>query len=103
MMNTTVISPFPCNACGECCRRVNLSEQTVFLDRGDGICRHFDEQSRLCTIYETRPLVCRVEDYYVAHLSQVIEWHDFVQANLSICQDFQKEAAGLYLNLNEKK
>lgn len=29
------LTPFPCNSCGKCCRRVNLSEQTRFLDRGD--------------------------------------------------------------------
>lgn len=82
---------FPCNACGECCCRVHQSEQTAFLDRGDGICRYFDEQTKLCTIYETRPLVCRVEDYYVAHLQQVIDWQDFVQINLAICEQWQKK------------
>lgn len=84
-------SPFPCNACGECCRRVNQSEETTFLDRGDGTCRYFDEQTKLCTIYENRPLVCRVEDYYVAHLSQIITWHDFVQINVSFCQKWQNK------------
>ena len=82
---------FPCNACGECCRRVNKSELTAFLDRGDGTCRHFDELSKLCKIYETRPLVCRVEDYYAEHLSQTLSWHDFVQINVSICQQFQNK------------
>lgn len=83
--------PFPCTACGECCRRVAQSEQTAFLDRGDGICRYFDEPSKLCTIYDTRPLVCRVEDYYVAHLSEVIDWQDFVQINIALCQKWQNQ------------
>ena len=27
-------TPFPCNACGKCCRHVNLSEQTAYLVEG---------------------------------------------------------------------
>lgn len=81
--------PFPCNACGECCRRVNQSKQTAFLDRGDGTCRYFDETSKLCTIYQERPLVCRVEDYYVVYLSNKITWQEFVQLNIKICRQFQ--------------
>lgn len=82
---------FPCTACGLCCQKVHLSEQTAWLSRGDGVCKHYDEATRLCTIYENRPLVCRVADYYQAHLSDKIAWHDFVQINIAICQAFQLE------------
>jgi hypothetical protein len=85
-MNTKPLTPFPCTACGKCCRLVGNSEQTAFLDRGDGVCRHFDEQTNLCTIYETRPLVCRVEDYYRRYLSNKIKWDNFVQINVEICR-----------------
>lgn len=78
--------PFPCTACGKCCRQVHKSEETAFLDRGDGICRHFDIQTNLCTIYHDRPLVCRVEDYYKAHLSEKYTWEDFVRLNLEWCE-----------------
>ncbi|MGQ0286760.1 YkgJ family cysteine cluster protein [Pasteurellaceae bacterium 22721_9_1] len=80
------LTQFPCTACGKCCRRVNLSEQTIFLDRGDGVCQYFDENTNLCTIYETRPLVCRVEDYYKNFLSDVYTWEEFVKINISICE-----------------
>ncbi|PJG83341.1 YkgJ family cysteine cluster protein [Caviibacterium pharyngocola] len=76
---------FPCTACGKCCQRVNNSEQTAFLDRGDGVCKHFDMETKLCSIYETRPLVCRVEDYYKAHLAHLYSWDDFVEMNIQIC------------------
>lgn len=76
---------FPCTACGKCCRRVSVSEQTAYLSRGDGVCRYLDEQSNLCTIYQTRPLVCRVEDYYRAHLAEQYTWTEFVRINLEIC------------------
>lgn len=84
------LTPFPCSACGQCCRRVNQSEETAFLDRSDGICRHFDEEAHLCTIYEERPLVCRVEDYYRARLAEVIPWQEFVRINVAICHHLQQ-------------
>ena len=55
---------FPCTACGKCCRKVGHSLQTQFLDRGDSVCRYLDEQTNFCQIYQDRPLVCRVEEYY---------------------------------------
>lgn len=81
------LSSFPCTVCGKCCRRVNLSEQTSVLDRGDGVCQYFNEQTNLCNIYETRPLVCRVEDYYKTYLSHLYEWDEFVKMNLEICKN----------------
>ena len=45
---------FPCTQCGACCRHVNLSDLTVYLDRGDGICHHHDTYTHLCKIYEQR-------------------------------------------------
>lgn len=85
-----VLSPFPCTACGQCCRRVSESPQTAFLDSGNGVCRHFNEQSHNCAIYADRPLVCRVEDYYRANLAEVIPWDEFVKINVEICLRLQQ-------------
>ncbi|WP_439259257.1 YkgJ family cysteine cluster protein [Lonepinella sp. BR2930] len=79
------LTPFPCNACGKCCQRVYLSEETAYLDRGDGTCQHFDDHSHLCTIYDKRPLVCRVEEYYKQNLSHIYQWDEFVKMNLKVC------------------
>ena len=81
-----ILSPFPFTACGKCCQNVDKSEQTKFLDRGDGTCYHFDENTKLCLIYENRPLVCRVEQYYQTYLKEIYEWEEFVKLNLEICQ-----------------
>jgi Fe-S-cluster containining protein len=54
----SVTMKFPCNACGECCRHV---DGVPGLDRGDGICTHFDEVTKLCQVYETRPMACMVD------------------------------------------
>ena len=44
-------TPFPCDACGKCCRHVNLSEQTSYLDRGDDICHYFNESTNFMLYY----------------------------------------------------
>lgn len=90
-ISVAILSPFPCNACGQCCRRIHQSAQTAYLDRGDGVCRHFDENTKLCQIYAERPLVCRVADYYLTHLADKITWHHFVKLNVAICQQWQQE------------
>ncbi|MEG9531666.1 YkgJ family cysteine cluster protein [Mannheimia indoligenes] len=82
------LAPFPCTACGKCCKRVGLAEETASLDRGDLICRYFDEQTNLCKIYENRPLVCRVEDYYKTYLTEVYSWEEFVALNVKVCNSF---------------
>ncbi|MEE6076862.1 YkgJ family cysteine cluster protein [Avibacterium paragallinarum] len=76
--------------CGRGSRRVNLSEQTRFLDRGDGVCHHFNERTNLCSIYQNRPLVCRVKDYYLAHLSNQYSWEEFVRLNIEVCEILKK-------------
>jgi Fe-S-cluster containining protein len=54
----SVSMKFPCKSCGECCRHVRGAPG---LDRGDGICVHFDEATRLCQVYEARPMACSVD------------------------------------------
>lgn len=81
---------FPCTQCGACCRHVNLSELTKFLDRGDGICYHHDLNSHLCKIYENRPEVCRVDTYYEQHVNQKISWEQFVNLNLIACKQLDQ-------------
>jgi Fe-S-cluster containining protein len=85
-MNEQQAIKFPCTACGKCCRKVGFSPQTQFLDRGDSVCRHFNEKTNLCNIYEDRPIVCRIEDYYTTYLSSQIGWIDFIEINQEICK-----------------
>jgi len=58
---------FPCQACGVCCDKVFKEIPTSFpelnkivakLDRGDGVCKNFDEETRRCRIYKKRPWFC---------------------------------------------
>ncbi|WP_428479711.1 YkgJ family cysteine cluster protein [Photobacterium japonica] len=76
---------FPCNGCGKCCANVHLSEQTRYLDRGDGICRHLNTTSKQCQIYEERPDICRVAVQFERHYAAKFTWEEFVSLNLAIC------------------
>lgn len=77
---------FSCDRCGACCRQVDHAPETIFLDRGDGVCCHYDEDQRLCSIYEWRPAICRVEHQYFSHYRHLIDWPKFVRINQSACE-----------------
>lgn len=59
------------------------------MDRGDGTCRHLDEQLGSCVIYEHRPDICRVDRQYALHYRQQMSWEVFVCSNEQACRDLQ--------------
>lgn len=77
---------FPCEKCGRCCELVGSAPETSFLDRGDGVCRHYCESLRLCGIYDDRPDICRVELQYRLNFSSKMSWREFVDINVSACR-----------------
>ena len=77
---------FPCIACGKCCWNIGNNTEAAYLDRGDGTCRHLDELSNSCKIYEHRPIFCRVEHYYDVYLREKLPWSEYVRINLEICK-----------------
>jgi len=83
---------FPCTVCGECCRQVRLAEETRWLDRGDGTCRNFDEQSNLCKIYDERPLICRVDEMFDAQYHKRMSQLEFYRLNAECCNIMQEKA-----------
>ncbi len=80
-----MFSNFPCTKCGQCCRNVGNSPLTKFLDRGDGICSHLNLQTNLCSIYKTRPQICRVDEMYKKHFATKFSWREFCDLNLKAC------------------
>jgi Fe-S-cluster containining protein len=60
----------------------------VDLDIGNGICRYLDRN--LCTIYETRPLVCNVEAMYAAYFEETTTWIEFISMNIQSCIEIAK-------------
>lgn len=53
---------FKCDECGECCRNLDKSPLYAELHNGDGICKYLKDNR--CSIYENRPLLCRVDECY---------------------------------------
>lgn len=86
---------FDCDRCGLCCRSLGKNFIRVELDRGDGVCKNFNEETRLCKIYKTRPIVCNVDAYYEKFLSDSMSREKFHELNREICnklkEDFQTE------------
>lgn len=80
-----LLNAFPCTQCGLCCQHVDIADETRFLDRGDGTCRHFDAAERSCTIYAERPEICRVDRMYAQHYVRLYTWEEFVALNLEVC------------------
>lgn len=82
----TLIPEFPCNQCGACCRHINRAIETQFLDRGDGICRHYQPNTKRCAIYATRPLICQVDKQYLINYRQQYSWLEFIELNTIACR-----------------
>lgn len=61
---------FKCDMCGECCRHVDKIPGISGLDRGDGVCKYLTEKN-LCSIYNSRPNICRGEYLYRAQFSEM--------------------------------
>nr|WP_089418294.1 YkgJ family cysteine cluster protein [Vitreoscilla filiformis] len=83
--------PFPCTRCGACCRSVHLSPLTKWLDKGDGVCIHFEEKTALCSIYEDRPEICRIDLHYEKNYKGVISWLDFCHINEQCCEKLSNQ------------
>ncbi|WP_390195499.1 YkgJ family cysteine cluster protein [Brenneria goodwinii] len=82
---------FPCTRCGLCCQRVNLAQETYYLDRGDGTCRHYIAASKGCSIYHERPDICRVDLQYRLNYARFYSWEEFVALNLAVCRQLNDE------------
>ena len=75
---------FKCDKCGLCCSHVGESELYKDLDRGDGVCKFLD--GNLCSIYEMRPLFCRVDESYDEIFSAQMSRKDFYKLNYRACK-----------------
>lgn len=80
---------FNCTKCGLCCQSVENSELTIFLSRGDGICRFYDEIRMMCKIYDSRPDICRIEYSYVK-FTEFKNIQEYFLANEKVCKDLQE-------------
>lgn len=80
---------FPCSKCGACCRSLKLSPLYAQLDRGDGVCRHLT--GNLCGIYDTRPLLCRVDECYERYFKETMPVEEYYRLNQESCQKLREQ------------
>jgi Fe-S-cluster containining protein len=76
---------FQCDKCGACCMNLKRSEIYSDLDRGDGICIHFNEETKLCNIYDNRPDICNVDKLYKLFFADKISVSKYYQLNYQAC------------------
>lgn len=74
---------FHCDMCGECCRNLKLSDLYADLDRGDGVCKYLN--GNLCSIYDSRPLKCRIDDSYT-FFKGAMSLEEYYQLNYEACK-----------------
>lgn len=80
---------FECDKCGCCCRHLDRSELYKELDRGDGICRYL--KGSICSIYETRPVLCRVDLSYDLYFKDYMDREQYYRLNKEACKKLKEE------------
>lgn len=81
---------FICNKCGLCCMKVNNSSIYAELDRGDGICKYLDEKTKLCKIYNNRPILCNIDKMYEQFFYKKLSKEDYYKLNYEACKKIKK-------------
>lgn len=79
---------FKCDQCGECCRHLDLSPLYQDLNRGDGICRFLE--GNLCSIYTSRPLLCRVDECFETFFREKMSREEYDRLNYDACDKMKR-------------
>ena len=76
------IKPYPCTKCGLCCKRV----AGALPAKEDGSCVYLKDNQ--CSIYENRPIICRVDLMIDLHGDS----EERYKQNVRICNALQEDA-----------
>lgn len=80
---------FRCEQCGACCRNLNKSPIYAELDTGGGVCKYL--RGNLCSIYDSRPLLCRIDACYEVFFKTRYSLEEYYQLNYQICRNLKQE------------
>lgn len=71
---------------------MNLNRSDLYddLNRGDGVCKYFDEASKLCSIYEQRPDKCNVDKMYDILYKSEMSKEQYYELNYNVCELLKK-------------
>lgn len=81
---------YQCEKCGACCRNLDKSEIYMHLDRGDGCCIYYNDETKLCSIYDSRPIICRVDDIYETQFKNIIDKESYYLSNHEACKKLRE-------------
>ena len=81
---------FHCDKCGKCCQYIGRSPIYSFLDRGDGVCRYYEDNTKLCSIYKNRPVICRVDDMYDLYFKEMMTKEEYYELNYQSCMQLKE-------------
>lgn len=76
---------FPCDKCGICCEVLIKLDEYHDLDDGTGHCKHFDQATHLCKIYDHRPEKCNVVAFY-RHYQNAMTFEEYIAQNIQGCK-----------------
>lgn len=77
---------FECDKCGACCMNLENSHIYDELDRGDGVCKFFNMETKLCTIYDERPLMCNVDKAFETFFKESMTKGEYYELNYNACK-----------------
>jgi len=79
---------FPCTLCGACCRSI---EGISFLEEYNdaGTCKKMMDNQ--CSIYDDRPLLCRVDESYQEIFSEYMTLTEYYIENAKACNELQEK------------
>lgn len=80
---------FHCDQCGACCRNLKLFPLYAELDRGDGVCKYLS--GNLCSIYDERPVLCRVDESFQLFFSDLLTKEEYYRLNYEACDRLKKK------------
>lgn len=82
---------FPCTGCGICCQNISTVKELKEFDLGNGVCKFFDIKTNSCTIYESRPDICKVDKMFDIKYSNEFSKKEFYKLNAKVCNELQKK------------
>ncbi|MBQ6972048.1 MAG: hypothetical protein IJP86_06795 [Synergistaceae bacterium] len=82
---------FNCDCCGLCCRHISGIKMLEAFDDRTGTCIYLDRDNDLCTIYDSRPVICNIDAMYDIFFSRKMTREEFYAMNRESCMRLKRE------------
>ncbi len=81
---------FICTKCGLCCRNIGKIPELAGFHTGNVFCMHLSDDN-LCSIYATRPYICRVGKMYESIYKAIMSKTEYEKMNMEVCRVLQSK------------